>query len=172
MIENEIKILDINHAVIMNHLEILWWQQQDIIHIYDRYYDTHDKSLEHNKLRMRMRSVNNETFCITKKTKLSDPSSPFKSMKEEDLIIKDYDEGHSILSGLGLLCMRTKEKHRISYHLEDLYFDFDFYPDIPPILEIEGSDHEQIQYRVRRLGLHYHPQVKRGSRKLFKHYSQ
>lgn len=171
MIENEIKILNINHIIVMKHLESHGAQGSQPITIQDRYYDTSDQTLESQNLRMRIRSINNTDHCITKKTKLSDSDSRHKSMKEEDLVVDSREQWHSILSGLGLLCQRTKQKTRISYRLDDMIFDIDFYDNIPPILEIEWYDVDMIYHWIRVLWLQHHTQVKRGSRKLFKHYN-
>ncbi len=168
MIENEIKILDINHHVVMAQLELLWAERREVVCIQDRYYDTSNKHLEKNKQRIRIRQQDTEVV-ITKKTKL-EKIPGIKSMKEEDLIMKDSKEAHSMLWEFGLVCIREKKKKRISYYIDDMVFDFDFYENLPPVLEIESEDTEKIFYRIRRLWLHYHVQVKRGSRKLFKHY--
>jgi len=92
MIENEIKILDINHMVVIKHLEQHGAEGKQPITIQDRYYDTPDLQLQNNNLRMRIRSVNNIHHSITKKTKLSDSNSRHKSMKEENLIVDSWDE--------------------------------------------------------------------------------
>lgn len=170
MIENEIKILDINHHVVMAQLELLWAERSELTCIQDRYYDTTDMNLEKNKQRIRIREQDGQVV-ITKKTILPTKAN-IKSMKEEDLTMKDAYEAHDMLGEFGLVCHREKSKKRISYHIDDMTFDFDFYDGLPPILEIEWEDIKKIFYRIRRLWLHYHVQVKRGSRKLFKHYSK
>lgn len=169
MIENEIKILDINHHVVMAQLELLGAERSEITCIQDRYYDTAERSLEKNKQRMRIREQDGQ-IVITKKTILPTKAN-IKSMKEEDLTMKNVHEAHDMLGEFGLQCIRQKKKKRISYYIDDMVFDFDFYKNLPPVLEIEGEDIKKIFYRIRRLWLHYHTQVKRGSRKLFKHYT-
>lgn len=92
MIENEIKILNINHMIVMKHLEYHGAKAKQPITIQDRYYDTPDQTLESKNLRIRIRSTNNTDHCITKKIKLSKSDSRHKSMKEEDLIIDSREQ--------------------------------------------------------------------------------
>lgn len=46
---------------------------------------------------------------------------------------------------------REKKKHRVSYALDGMEFDFDVYENIPEFLEIEGPDGDTIQAWVEKL---------------------
>jgi adenylate cyclase class IV len=65
---------------------------------------------------------------------------------------------------------REKKKHRVSYKLDGMEFDFDLYEWIPEFLEIEWPDGETIQNWVKKIGLDWFEQMLGWSRKLFKHY--
>jgi hypothetical protein len=66
--------------------------------------------------------------------------------------------------------VREKKKHRVSYNLDGMEFDFDLYEWIPELLEIEWPDGDTIQSWVVKLGLGEYEQMLGGSRKIFKHY--
>ena len=166
-IEKEIKILDIEYAVLIHHLEALWAKKTDQSFVRDRYYDDHHNTLRHKKQRLRLRHQAWKTI-ITQKTKIPDLHT--KSMTEQDMIIENTEKGHQILQDLWLHCIKYKEKARVSYHFEDVHFDIDCYDNMPTLLEIEWPTIEKINYRIHRLWLQYHTHVTRWSKKLFKHY--
>lgn len=168
-IEKEIKILNIEYAVLVHHLEALWAKRTEPTTVRDRYYDSHDKILRNKKQRLRLRSQWNTTV-ITQKTKI--PNKFMKSMTEQDIIVENTEKWHQLLQDLGLQTIKYKEKTRISYQIDDMHFDIDCYDKIPMLLEIEWPTLEKIIYRVHRLWLQYHIQVKRWSNKLFKHYNK
>lgn len=167
--EKEIKILNIEYAVLVHHLEALWAKRTEPTTVRDRYYDSYDGILRNKKQRLRLRSQWNTTV-ITQKTKI--PHKSMKSMTEQDITVENTEKWHQLLQDLGLHNIKYKEKTRISYHIDDMHFDIDCYKNIPILLEIEWPTLEKIMYRVHRLGLQYHVQVKRGSNKLFKHYNK
>ena len=55
--------------------------------------------------------------------------------------------------------IREKKKHRVSYALDGMEFDFDIYEGIPEFLEIEGPDGDTIQQWVVKLGLEKYEQM-------------
>ncbi len=168
-IEKEIKILEIEYAVLVYHLEALWAKKIDQSVIHDRYYDDENNILHTKKQRLRLRNQAWKT-TITRKTKI--PDSQTKSMTEEDINMKNTEEWHQLLQELWLHCVKYKEKMRISYYIDDIHFDIDLYDNIPPLVEIEWPNIEKIIYRINRLWLQHHIQVKRWSTKLFKYYNK
>ena len=170
MIEHEIKVLDIDAELVMKQIENLGATYHHTVYIRDRYYDTPKDSLRKQHQRLRIRSEN-KSVIITKKTKYENEFT--KSMKEDDIIVKSIKYAKKLLEDeLGLVCKKYKEKKRITYKWENALFDFDYYEDMPTVLEIEGETPEKVIEIVRRIWLHFHPQVKRGSRRLFKHYGK
>lgn len=170
MIEHEVKVLNIDAQLVMKQLEKLWAEHYHTVFIKDWYYDTKDDSLRKQNQRLRIRCEDN-TIVITKKTKYEHDYT--KSMKEDDITVKSVKYAKKLLEEeLWLVCKKYKEKKRVTYKRKNALFDFDYYEDMPPILEIEGESPEHVMDIVRRLGLHFHPQVKRWSRRLFKHYGK
>ena len=170
MIEHEVKVLDIDAEIVMKQLEQLWAEHHHTVYIRDRYYDTKDGSLHKQNQRLRIRSQNN-SVVITKKTKYEHEYT--KTMREDDIVVKSIKYAKKLLENeLWLICVKYKEKKRITYTWENTLFDFDYYEGMPPVLEVEGETPEKVMETIRRLWLHFHPQVKRGSRRLFKHYGK
>lgn len=166
-IEKEVKILNIEYAVLVYHLETLWAKKTEPSLIRDRYYDDHNNILRTKKQRLRLRNQAWRTI-ITQKTKI--PDNQTKSMTEQDIIIENTEKWHQLLQELWLHCVKYKEKMRISYQIDDIHFDIDIYDNIPPLVEIEWPNIEKIKYRIHRLWLQHNTKVKRGSNKLFKYY--
>jgi predicted adenylyl cyclase CyaB len=167
--EKEIKILNIEYAVLVHHLEALWAKRIEPTIVRDRYYDSDDSILRNKKQRLRLRSQW-DTTVITQKTKI--PHKFMKSMTEQDITVENIQKWHQLLQELWLQTIKYKEKTRISYYIEDMHFDIDCYKNIPILLEIEWPTLEKINHRIYRLGLQYHTQVKWWSNKLFKHYNK
>lgn len=169
-IEHEVKVIDTDVEIIMKQLEYLWAEFVHEVDIKDRYYDTKDNVLEKNDQRVRIRQENDDVL-ITRKTKYNHETT--KSMREDDTYFKSVKQAKKFLEkDLGLIYQRYKEKRRITYQLEDYLFDFDFYEWLPALMEVEGQNPQEVEHMIRRLWLQFEVQVKRGSRKLFKHYGK
>lgn len=163
MIEHEVKVLDIDADLVIKQLEHLGACYVHTVYIRDRYYDTNNNSLNKQNQRLRIRHQYNDeshSVIITKKTKYEHNYT--KSMKEDDIVVKSVKYAKKLLEQeLGLIQVKYKEKKRITYRLNNTLFDFDYYEGLPTVLEIEGESPEHVAETVRRLGLHFHPQVKR-----------
>jgi len=72
---------------------------------------------------------------------------------ETEIQINDFDKGIELMQQLGYFFRNYQEKRRIMYVSEDgLEIDIDFWPMIPPYLEIEGKNEEAIYNMVNNLG--------------------
>ncbi|WP_055532513.1 class IV adenylate cyclase [Streptomyces graminilatus] len=60
-----------------------------------------------------------------------------------------------ILRGLGLREVRYQENYREEWHLGEVAFDFDTWPDLPTFVEIEGPDEASVRQAAALLGLDY-----------------
>ncbi len=72
------------------------------------------------------------------------------------------------MSGFGLFPVFFKEKMRLSYVLDDIKFDIDFYDGMKPMLEIEAHKKKQIFTWLKKLGLEDNKTSKKGARALAK----
>lgn len=66
------------------------------------------------------------------------------SVKEYEICVDNLKICNMILENLGFFYRNYQEKRRISYTVRGMNLDFDFWPLIPPYLEIEGEDSEKI----------------------------
>jgi adenylate cyclase class 2 len=69
--------------------------------------------------------------------------------------VADLHAMAEILSHLGLREVRYQENYREEWHLGDVAFDFDTWPDLPTFLEIEGPDEQSVRASAAALGLDY-----------------
>lgn len=169
-IEHEVKVLEMNDKVVMKQLENMGAKYMNTVSIRDWYYDTKDGALAQEHIRLRIRRQDDE-IIVTKKTKYEHRYT--KSMREDDVYVDDFEQAKKILEDdLWLIEVKYKEKTRVSYQLDNLIFDFDYYEWIPPVLEIEGETPKHVYNTIRRLWLQFHVQVKWGSKRLFKHYGK
>ena len=56
---------------------------------------------------------------------------------EHETQISNIESFAKVLEKYGMEKTREKKKHRVSYTLENMEFDFDMYEGIPELLEIE-----------------------------------
>ncbi len=72
----------------------------------------------------------------------------------------------------GLVKSREKQKYRVSYDIDWIYFDIDEYEGIPTLLEIEAHSEEVIEEWIIKLWLENHKRKTFGSRWLFEYYKK
>lgn len=64
--------------------------------------------------------------------------------REAEIIVNDFEEAKIFLLDLGLKIRCYQENKRYKMRLKNVTLDFDFWPKIPPLLEIEGENEENI----------------------------
>ncbi len=174
MLEKEIKILEINKDEIVKKLLDLWAEKSFEGFIHDVYYDfpnNPDHKMEANNRMFRLRQKGEEHIYTIKRKRKSYQKSEWAHAKDEhETPVTDITSFAKVLEKYGMEKTREKKKHRVSYKLEDMEFDFDLYEWIPEFLEIEGPDGDTIRNWVKKLDLGEYKQMLWGSRKLFKYY--
>ena len=133
--ETEIKILGVSYPLLVRKLKKKGAVKKGSVYLRDRYVDTKDKKMKKQGKTARLRSYGGEKFEITIKTKIE--SSDHKVRLEENIAVPSLEAGKLMLHMFGFECKRYKEKIRVTYMIEDIAFDVDFYDDMPPVLEIE-----------------------------------
>lgn len=171
-IEKEVKILWIKYALLVRNLKKLWATKVWSVYIRDRYVQDAKQSKNQKKQQasVRLRSYGGEKFEVTIKSKMT-KKGIFKTAQEDNISVPSLEAGKVLLEWLGYECAWYKEKIRISYTHDNVYFDIDFYDDMPPVLEIEWTE-EQIRTYIDLLWLSNYKQKNRWARKLFKHYGK
>lgn len=75
-----------------------------------------------------------------------------EEVEEKEIKISDFEEGIKILEDLGYYYRNYQEKRRIMYKGKDIEIDIDFWPKIPPYIEIEGKNKDIIYDMINALG--------------------
>ncbi len=175
MLEKEIKILEINKEEIVAQLLELWAEKTFEGFVHDIYYDFPDDApknkMEANGRMFRLRQKWEEhIYTIKNKRKKIKKKEGVVAKDEHETPISNIESFAKVLEKYGMSTSREKKKHRASYALDGMEFDFDIYENIPEFLEIEGPDGDTIQAWVVKLGLEEYEQMLGWSRKIFKHY--
>lgn len=99
---------------------------------------------------IRLRQIGDKT-TLTYKNK---SGTGISDTQEIEMEVSDFDKMQEILSKLD--CFTGKyyqENKRTRFVLEDLEFNIDQWPLIPPFLEIEANSPEKVKYGLQLLGL-------------------
>ena len=173
MKEIEIKILEINRKEIEKKLIALGAKKIFNGEIDALFFDFKDKSLRKIGNTLRLRKEGNKTILTFKK-----PIEKKRAKIKEELEIEvsGFDTMKIILESLGFCVWKRMKKHRTSYELKRVHFEFDTYKEkykfIPEFLEIEAKDIETIYGFVRLLGFKNEDCKPWSSQDLIKYYSQ
>jgi adenylate cyclase, class 2 len=144
MHEIEVKILEIDPSVIREQLLALGAER-----IFDGRVDSVFLRNERGD-KLRLRRMGERNF-ITHKTSL--PSLAAKSNDEQETDVGDLTVMEAILVRTGWEVYARNSKHRESYHLgEDVSYELDTVPGIPPYLEVEAQSEDRLREAVEKLG--------------------
>lgn len=129
-LEKEIKILNINVANIKRKLE-----EQGAKKVFDgkrirTSFDNSEKNLINKGIEIRITEEGETKLSLDDKT----ASEGKISIK---LKISRATEMEDFLARLDIKPVSRVESHRISYELDNIDFDIDIFPEIPPFLEID-----------------------------------
>lgn len=169
MREKELKILDINPLKLIPKLEKLGARKVFAGKIADQYYDFPQKALKEKGYSLRIRTINGNQYELCFKEKIKDKK--VKIREEYEIPLLSQAQGQYFVSSFGLFPCFFKEKMRLSYLLDDIKFDIDFYEGMKPMLEIEAPKKKQISKWIKKLWLEKKETSKKGARALFKHYA-
>lgn len=71
---------------------------------------------------------------------------------EYEILIDNFDKGKEVLELLGYHHKNYQEKRRITYRLDGMEIDIDFWPHIPAYIEIEGDTESEVYAMMGKLG--------------------
>ena len=137
-IEIEERVLEINPEEIIKKLEDLKatkvgeWNQK-------RYVYDFNPIRENEWIRLR---TNGESTTLTYK---NIEKNSIDGTKELEVEVSDFDETNQLLNVLGYKAKGYQENKRIRYILNNVEVDIDFWPLIPPYLEIEATSVDDIR---------------------------
>lgn len=140
--EYEVKVLEINHEMIVKKLESLGAIKK-FDALQERYiYDLipADKS---KWIRLR---TNGEKTTLTLKNL---EAETIDGMKEIEVEVNDFEKTNLLLMGLGYKNKGFQQNKRVQYILNDVEIDLDHWPHIPEYMEIEGKSKEDVEEMIR-----------------------
>ena len=142
MLEKEIKILEIDKDAVVARLVELGAEKTFEGFVHDVYYDFPDDApknkMDANGRLFRLRQKGEEhIYTIKNKRKEVKKSEKINAKDEHETSITNIESFAKVLDKYGMERTREKKKHRVSYKLDDMEFDFDLYEGIPEFLEIE-----------------------------------
>jgi len=111
------------------------------------YHDT-DTWLARNR-RVRVRD-DGETVRLTYKENEVDTVD---GTTEIEFTVSSADAAAEFIAALDIPLRRYQEKKRVTYKLNGITFDLDFWPQIPMVLEIEADSEEKVREGAAVLGL-------------------
>lgn len=153
MLEQEIKILDIDTEKLVNKL-----LQHGAVRTFSWFItDTvfcHSKKKLDFTIRIRKKNI---SYYVTFKKQV--PHHRFKRAIEIECKIHDASNFMMLLQNQGFFPAKVKNKMRVSYRIWKMIFDIDCYAWIPPFLEIEAINGSDIDSRVKKLWLTKNPQL-------------
>ena len=173
MREIEIKILDISRREVEDKLAGMGAKKIFDGKIYAIYYDFVDNSLGNERATFRLRKEG-ERSVLTFKTHVENGEA--KVRDEIEVAVGNFLKMRSILEALGFRPWLEMKKHRVTYELQGIHFEFDKYHDryeyIPEFLEIEGRDIETVYEYAETLGFRKEDCKPWDALELARHYAQ
>ena len=149
--EVEIKIFEIDKDTLVSKLEDLWAEKVLDADMKMRYYAIDKKTRKF----LRVRKEWEKTMLTYKERLFADG---MQSNQEIEFEIEDAEKMVQLLWKIWLeLYDEMRQKHRTSYTLPWVRFDFDKYPTIPRFMEIESTNKNTVNERIEKLWLENHP---------------
>lgn len=146
MEEIEVKFLDIKVDKVEEKLKSLSAKK-----VYDQVFEEWIfKKPEWEKFygRVRVRKQGKKVEMSYKETR----QRTSKGNLEIEFSVGDAKLAVEFLNKLGIENVRHQQKRRIHYKLNDVFIDIDFWPKLPPYVEIEGTNLNKIGDIVSKLG--------------------
>ncbi len=120
-----------------------------------RTFDYPDFRLDDKHKWLRVRTDGKETTLTYKErlgVKSNDTSIPDEGMKEIEVTVNDFEKTCEIIKSTGFILKHEAKNNRIRYVKNDVVFDIDFWPQIPPYIEIESTTLQKARDAAFELG--------------------
>lgn len=124
------------------------------------------KEWERTFKRIRIRDQEDKVFMTLKENKkwgLSDTV-------EIEFEVSSASKAKELLEASGISEIRFQEKRRIHYKLDNVDIEIDYWPQLPPLLEIEAKSELEVKEMAKRLGLDFRKAVFIDARQVYKRY--
>ncbi|HYE22625.1 MAG TPA: class IV adenylate cyclase [Verrucomicrobiae bacterium] len=149
MREFEAHFLDINVAEIESKLLAIGAKKVGEFDLQEIILDTKDRTWNkiHKLIRLR---TDGKKSTIAYKEEIK--ANTMGGREEIEFGIQNMQNMKLILEKIGMIAVREQEKKRVTYKLKDVYFDIDFWPKVPPYIEIESDNEEKVREAAKLLG--------------------
>ena len=171
MEEIEAKFLDINVPALREKLTSVG---ATLVGTYDyrrKLFDYPDYRLEAKHAWVRLRDeIDRITLSYKERIGVGESEFGDVGMKEVEIVVSDFDMTNELLLAVGMIEKRYEENRRERWQFGDVVCDIDFWPIIPPYLEIEGPSWEAIEKAAHALGLDWQTHMRSSANEVFKKY--
>ena len=117
--------------------------------------DFPDQRLHADRSWIRLRTNGEHTTLTYKQAQMGKSGDRFVGhvgMKEIEVEVENYEKTFALLKAIGLAVKTEERNKRLRYQWQDVTFDIDFWPEIPPYLEIESTSYEKVKDAASKLG--------------------
>lgn len=119
---------------------------------------------------IRLRETDDLTTVATKNILEKKVEEEMQPVLEAEIDVASILEANEFLEQLGFAYRNYQEKRRITYFVNDIKVDIDFWPLIPPYMEIESTD-EKIKETIDLLNLGDYEIVSCNTEEVYKKYN-
>lgn len=168
MIEHEIKILDINIPDVESKLAECGFRKKATRDFKRAIFDVVPPDA---KSWIRLRTDGDITTLTLKKS----VSDAIDGMLEIEVGVSSYQQCLDLLQAAGIRCSKVQENSRTDFTSQvdtDIEISIDYWPGIPPYLEIEGPTVERVKEFIRRLELMNHRQTSATTAEVYRIYGK
>lgn len=154
MEEIEVKFVDIDPLEMEQKLERLGAKKMYDRIFRDKVFDYPDLRLDKDHSWIRLRDKGDKvTLAFKKRLGTKDGKANDAGMEEVEVEVSDFDKTAEFFLKIGLWQKFDEEKRRMHFELEGVEIDIDWWPLMPPYLEIEGKSWKEVEGMARKLGL-------------------
>jgi adenylate cyclase class 2 len=161
--EIEVKILEINVDEVISRLDALGAKK--IGEKMQRRF-VYDFNPKRENSWIRLRTDGNKTTLTVKEIH----NDGIDGTKELEIVVDDFEKTNHLLEKLEYIAKGYQENRRISYVLDNVEIEIDFWPLIPPYMEIEAKTALEVEAMVKKLGFDVSQSTSINTKKVYKKY--
>ena len=161
--EFELKVLDVDVEVVKAKLEGLG---AELVAIFNQKRFTYDINPKTKDKWIRLRSDGRQTTLCFK----SIESDKIDGTKEVEFEVPNFEAANEFLECIGIPSKQYQENRRTRYLLDGVEIDIDEWPLIPPYIEIEANNEQEVLQMVKKLGLENEKVTSANTQDVYKMY--
>ncbi len=150
--EFETHILHIDREAIVAKLEALGATKVKDVLQKRITFDFADKSLDERRAFIRVRDNGTGSIELAYKCNPVHGTTGVGGSEEVELLVSSMEKAKEFLLAVGFVYKQYIETKRLTYVLDDLTFDIDEWPMLPPFVEVEAPSVDRVMDGVRLLG--------------------